>query len=315
MSSLLSSTHLIDFHSHYFDPSWTALTASQSPVAHAWPLLTDIAAQLAVMDEAGIAAKVLTAPPALLATAGEPLTMPLIERINDRFAELIAAHPGRLLGLATIDAFQGEHAAREVERAVNTLGLGGICVDCAQGDRFLDEPQALPTLEAAARLRVPVFVHPVSPAHLTARLARFGHIGVLMARGTETAVSILTMLRAGILDELPDLTLVIPMIAASSLIFAGLADQDYRREEDWRGSFPSELRKRLYIDTMCFDPASIRFAVNFLGADHVLLGSDWPIMPITPRARVEEILMELDVSDEQQAAIAGGNTKRLLRLT
>jgi hypothetical protein len=55
-----------------------------------------------------------------------------IERINDRFTELIARYPRRLLGLATIDAFQGESAAREITRAVRTLGLRGICVDCAQ---------------------------------------------------------------------------------------------------------------------------------------------------------------------------------------
>jgi predicted TIM-barrel fold metal-dependent hydrolase len=83
-------------------------------------------------------------------------------QINDRFAELIAVYPERLLALATIDAFEGEATAQEVERTIQTSGLQGICVDCAQGDRYLDESEARPTLIAAASLGVPVFVHPIS---------------------------------------------------------------------------------------------------------------------------------------------------------
>jgi predicted TIM-barrel fold metal-dependent hydrolase len=63
---------------------------------------------------------------------------------------------------------------------------------------------------------------------------------------------------------------------------------------------------------MRFDPAAIRFAVELLGAEHVLLGSDWPIMPITPRKQIEEILTSLDFSDEQKSAIMSGNALRLL---
>ena len=308
--------HLIDFHSHYFEAAWFS---SQSPpgsgvLARAWPLLTNIEAQLAEMDRAGINAKVLSAPSATLATPGQPLHSDLIRRINDRFAELVALYPERLLALATIDAFQGEAAAREVERAIQTLGLGGICVDCAQADRYLDVPEARPTLEAAASLGVAIFVHPVSPAGLTERLAHLGHTGILLARGTENAASLLALLRSGIFDELSNLKIVLPMIGVAALLFAGIADQDYGREDGWQGpTLPSIARQRLHVDTMGFDPAAIRFAIELLGPEHVLVGSDWPIMPITPRQRVEETLAQLDLTDDQKVAIMGGNTLRLLR--
>src|SRR5450631_788559 len=169
MSTSSPTTTLIDFHSHYCDPAWYASPPTQLPaaIARIWPLLTDIEAQLAALDTAGIETKVLTAPPSMVAAPGQSLPHSMIERINDRFAELIAHYPGRLLGLATIDAFQGDHAAHEVTRAIKTLGLGGICIDCAQGDRYLDVPEALPTFETAAALGIPVFVHPVSPVGLT----------------------------------------------------------------------------------------------------------------------------------------------------
>jgi predicted TIM-barrel fold metal-dependent hydrolase len=264
------------------------------------------------MDDANIDAKVLSAPSALLAEPGKQLPPSLMERINDRFAELVSTYPERLLALATIDAFQGDVAAYEVESAIQELGLGGICVDCAQGDRFLDTPEARPTLEIAAKLGVAVFVHPISPVGLTERLSRLGHTGTLLARGTENAASLLALLRSGILDELHDLKVVFPMIGAAVFLFTGIAEQDYGREEGWLGGSPCITRQRLYVDTMGFDPATIRFAVDLLGAEHVLVGSDWPIMPIASRQYVDEVLVKLDLTDAQKVAILGGNTVRLL---
>jgi predicted TIM-barrel fold metal-dependent hydrolase len=314
MSTSSPTTTLIDFHSHYCDPAWYASPPTQLPaaIARIWPLLTDIEAQLAVLDTAGIETKVLTAPPSMVATPGQSLPLSLIERINDRFAELIARYPRRLLGLATIDAFQGESAAREITRAVRTLGLRGICVDCAQGDRFLDVPEAFPTFETAAALGIPVFVHPVSPSGLTERFAPLGHTGVLLARGTEDAASLLALLRSGIFDRLPELKIVFPMIGVAALLFAGIADLEYERDGNWQGTRPAEARQRFYVDTMGFDSAAIRFALDVVGPDHVLLGSDWPIMPLTSRVQIEARLATLALDDEQQALILSGNTERLL---
>lgn len=306
---------MIDFHSHYYEAHWfSALPQGQNVFTRAWPLLSNIDAQLAAMDVAGIDAKVLSVPAALLLSPGESVPIALMQRINDRMADLVAAYPGRLLAMATIDAFGGDVAAREVERAVRELGIRGIVVDCAQGDRYLDAPEARPVLEASAALGVVVFVHPVYPPWLTGRLERLGHTGILLARGTETAASLLALLRSGTLDELPNLNIALPMIGTAFFLFAGMADLEH--EEGWRGTTrPSIARRRLYVDTMGFDPAAIRFAVELLGAEHVLLGSDWPIMPIMPRQRVEETLAPLELTVDQRDAILGGNTLRLLTVT
>ena len=312
---MASTARIIDFHSHYYDTAWysSSFVQGQASLARAIPLLGNISAQLAAMDKAEIDAKVLSAPAAVLVAPGESLPMSTIERINNELAALVSAHPQHLLALATIDAFQGDAAAREVERVVQELGLHGICIDCAHSGRFLDVQEARPTLEVAAALRVPVFVHPVSPAGLTERFASLGHTGVLLARGTENAASLLSILRGGILDVLPALTLVFPMIGVAALVFAGIADQEFGRGESWQGGTPSRTRTRLYIDTMGFDIATIRFAIELLGADHVLLGSDWPIMPIAPRPYIMNTLKALNLSETQRDLILAGNTLRLLK--
>jgi predicted TIM-barrel fold metal-dependent hydrolase len=312
----MSSNIIVDFHSHFYPPQWHHIPApSAGPLARFWPLLTNIDAQLEAMAQAGITAKVLSAPTAALMPPGQPAPASEIERLNDHFAYLVSKHPAHLLALATIDAFQGEVAAREAERAVKSLGMGGICVDCAQGDHWLDEPQARPTLTVAAELDVPIFVHPVSPVGLTERMARLGHVGILLARGTENAASILALLRSGLFDELPNLKIVLPMIGAATLLFSGMADQEHGRETGWQGTMPSLLRQRLYVDTMGFDAASIRFAINLLGSEHVLLGSDWPIMPIQPRQAIQTLLQrpDLALTQEEQQNILSTNTLRLLK--
>ncbi|GCE23458.1 hypothetical protein KDK_72580 [Dictyobacter kobayashii] len=102
------------------------------------------------------------------------------------------------------------------------------------------------------------------------------------------------------------------MIGVAALIFAGLAEQEYTRDDGWKGSAPGAARKNLYIDTMGFDLSTLRFALDLLGPEHLIIGSDWPIMPITTRRRVDEILLHLNLTEAQKAAVLSGNTERLL---
>jgi 2,3-dihydroxybenzoate decarboxylase len=306
---------LVDFHSHYYDPAWMPAQPPggfSAAFARARALLTDIDAQLAAMDAAGIDMKVLSAPLSTLVGPGEEPPVALSTRINDRFADLVARHPNRLLALAAVDPFGGDTAAREVERAITALGLGGICLDCARGERFLDAPECQPVLEAAASLDAPVFVHPVSPAGYTAHLAPHGQVGILMARGTEAAASVLSLVRNGTFDTLPSLIVIIPMMSASILLFAGMLDHEGGRDEPPHPP-PSAAIKRLYVDTMGFDPDTIRFAVATLGDDHVLVGSDWPITPIPTNATVNRALDAAGLTDAERDALRGGNALRLLR--
>jgi predicted TIM-barrel fold metal-dependent hydrolase len=300
---------IVDFHSHYIAPAWRPTSST----AHGWPLLTDLDGQLEAASAAGIDGQVLSVPPANLTALGEQLAPGCVQRINDDLADLVAAHPGRLLALATIDAFQGNVAAREVERVVGQLGFGGLVVDCALAGALLDASAARPALDAAAALGAVVFVLPVSPAGLTERYGALGSAGVLLARGVETSASMLALLRADVLDDLPNLRVVIPAIGAPALIFAALADREHGHAAVWRGTLPSQARRRLTLVTTGLDPALLRFAVGLLGVEQVLFGSDWPRVPLVDRACVLKALNAAGVTaGDDQAAILAGNTLRLL---
>jgi predicted TIM-barrel fold metal-dependent hydrolase len=302
-----TQTEIVDFHGHWFPPAVVATTPTAPlppAVGRVWPLLLDLEAQLDAAEQAGIGLKVVNAVYGGIAAVATVPLADLPARTNDVLAEAQREHSGRLLTLATIDAFRGDEAAEEARRAVDELGLRGLALDAAQGELLLSAPEARPTLAFAAERGIPVFAHPVNPPVLPPRYADQNHAGVLLARGAESALSTLALLDSGIFDELPGLNIVLAGIGAPALLLAPFLPER-----------AAAARGRLFVDTMGFDPAATRFAIDALGADHVLIGSDWPI--IDRNASVERVSALLDatgVNDTDRALIAGGNAQRLLGL-
>jgi len=307
---------MIDFHSHFIPARFEITAAKTAPASQRsrWETiarkLSDEDLLLKDMRDGHLAARVVNIPAQLIAADGQ-LPHDVIRAINDQVAELVARHPGRLHGLASVDAYDGDTSAREAERAIRDLGLRGLFVDCARGEALLDAPQARATLEVAATLDVPVFAHPVAPQPLTRQMAPYGLIGTLFARGTVNSAALIALVEGGVFAQLPGLRVVVTAHAIGGLAMAsGLSGQSRQG-----GGAIEIMRKHVYIDTQMIQPALIRAAVDLLDADHVLAGSDWPIVDEGPiRGRLIEAMDQAGLSRDQQNAIAGGNCLRLLGL-
>lgn len=307
------SLDVVDFHGHWFPPD--VVDPSRPPkgataaVAAAWSLLTDIDAQLEHGARAGVAAQVVGAPMTSLAGAAVVPRAELASRANDALAAAVGRHGDQLAGLATVDAFDGDHGAEEARRAVDELGLPGLMIEATDGELVLSDPCARPTLAFAAERGIPVFAHPVTPVPLAERFARAGGPGVLVARGTESAISTLQLLASGTIGDLEGLQLVIACIGAGALLATAFI------EATDGGPLPHDAgRGRLHIDTMGFDPAVVRFAIDAVGVEHVLIGSDWPVMArdASPE-RVSALFDAVGLAGDDAALVAGGNARRLLR--
>jgi predicted TIM-barrel fold metal-dependent hydrolase len=306
---------IVDFHNHHI-PARFELTAARTAPANQRGRWEAIANRISDEDlllqdiRAGeISARVVNFPAALIADAAGRVPHATIMALNDGLAALVARHPGRIHGLAAVDAYDGDTSAREAERAIRDLGLRGLFVDCARGDLLIDAPQARPTLEAAAQLGVPVFVHPVAPQPLTRQMAPYGLIGTLFARGTVNSAALIALVEGGVFSQLPGLRVVVTAHAIGGVaMVAGLSSQSRLP-----GGAIDVLRKHVFIDTTLFHPAVIRASVDLLGADNVVAGSDWPIAGDTPiRGMLTDAMQNARLSDAEQQAIAGGNCLRLL---
>jgi predicted TIM-barrel fold metal-dependent hydrolase len=306
---------IIDFHNHYVDPSFSTLAGAGAPAGQQayWQEvnrnLTDSRALLASIETAGISARVINTPMEFIQNTGGEIPPGMTQRINDRLAELVAANRGRLYALATVDAYSGDDGARELTRAVRELGLRGVFVECARKDMFLDAPQARPTLAAAAALGVPVFAHPITDTDLRRRFARLGRLGLTLNRGTVNAAALFALLESGTFDELPDLRVVVTTLALGGVLLAG----GFGDGQGLRRDAPELSRRHVYIDTMGLHPVLIRGAVDLLGADHVLVGTDWPIFAeASVPERLQSVLAACGLDAAEQQLIASRNAMRLL---
>jgi predicted TIM-barrel fold metal-dependent hydrolase len=147
---------IVDFHNHYMGPSWTLTNLAKVPPA-ARPAVEALNrnlqsqdALLSSVETAGIAARVLHTPTAFIEDPDGKIPPGAIERINDQMAELAGKQPGKLYGLATVDAFSGDAGARELTRAIKELKLRGVFVESAKRDLILGAKETRPTLSAAA---------------------------------------------------------------------------------------------------------------------------------------------------------------------
>lgn len=317
MSSAQTQFDIIDFHNHHIPARFEITAVRTVPASQRarWEAiarkLPDEDALLEDIRDGKLSARVVNIPAALIADAEGRVPHETIMAINDHVADLVARHPGLVYGLASVDAYDGDRAAREAERAIRDLGLRGLFVDCARGDLLIDAPQARPTLEVAASLGAPVFVHPVAPQPLTRQMAPYGLIGTLFARGTINSASLIALVEGGVFTELPGLRVVVTGHAIGGVAMAsGLSEQS---------RLPSGaidvMRKHVFIDTQLIHPALIRASVDLLGADHVMAGSDWPIVDGGPiRDKQISAMQGAGLSHDEQKAVAAGSCLRLLGL-
>jgi predicted TIM-barrel fold metal-dependent hydrolase len=306
---------IIDFHTHHV-PARFELTAARSAPANQRSRWDALAGKLPDEDlllkdirDGDLRARVVSIPAQLIADADGRVPHETIMATNDHLAALAARYAGRIHGLASVDPFDGDRAAREAERAVRDLGLRGLFVDCARGDLLLDAPSARATLEVAAKLGVPVFAHPVAPQPLTRQMAPYGLIGTLFGRGTVNSACLIALVEGGVFGQLPGLRVVVTAHAIGGLaMLAGLSGQSRLAS----GAI-EVMRRHVLIDTTLLHPALIRASIDLLGADNVIAGSDWPIAGDTPlRGMLTDTMRRAGLSDDERNAVAATNSLRLL---
>lgn len=309
---------VVDFHAHWLPPEVATsptTDVTSGPLRRAWPLLTDLGAEREAAERDGVDLRVLSTALELVTTPGERTDPALVCRVNDALAGAVRDRGPGLEALATVDAFAGDAAAEEARRAIDELGLRGLFVAAVSGERLLDAPEARPLLVFAAERGVPVFAHPVNPPVLAPRFAGVTGAGHALGRASESAASTLALLRSGLLTTLPGLRVVITQLGELALLLAHyLATPEPAPDGTPEGWRPLDDRGRLYVDTAGFEPIAVRAALEAVGAGHLLVGSDWPIVPALAPTGLAEALRGGGVDESDLDRVVGGNALALLGL-
>jgi aminocarboxymuconate-semialdehyde decarboxylase len=238
----------------------------------------DIARRFADMDAAEVDMQVLSATPQSYLYDQEPaLTAACAAIQNDQIAKLVAAHPERFLGIATLPMQAPELAAAELRRAVRGLKLRGAMIGSNVMGRNLDHPELEPLWAAASELGVPLLIHPVNVG--AADRLRSYYLNNLIGNPLDTTIAAACLVFGGVLERHPGLEVC--------LVHGGgfVPYQGGRWAHGWQvrpepkvniKQSPEPFIERFYYDTILHSPDSLAFLIGSAGPQRVLLGSDYP---------------------------------------
>jgi aminocarboxymuconate-semialdehyde decarboxylase len=238
------------------------------------------------MDAQGVDVQVVSIHTPLMGYHLEPKQgLDLARAVNDEIAQMTREHPTRFAGLATLPAQDTDLAIIELERAVRDLGLKGAELDTIVNGENWDEPRFLPLFKAAESLGAVLFFHPQPQNNLMqARAGRYGlsnSLGVIV----EDAIVVAALILGGILEACPDLKACIAHGGGPACYAMGRVDRGWQGTPPTLRTIPnppSSYQRRLFYDTVVGNEASLRFLLDQVGADRVVLGSDWPFVPWHP---------------------------------
>lgn len=204
--------------------------------------------------------------------------------INDEIASMTQRWPQRFAGMATLPLQDINAAIAELDRAVNTLGLKGAELDTVVNGKNWDEPEFLPLFKAAESMGAVFFYHP-QPQHnmMADRIDRYAipnSVGVPM----EDALITATLICGGILDKCPDLKVCIAHGGGPACYLMNRIDRGWqeRRQGQVAKNLPSSYQSKLYYDCITLSEPALRFLIDQVGANRVVLGSDWPFVSWDP---------------------------------
>jgi aminocarboxymuconate-semialdehyde decarboxylase len=193
--------------------------------------------------------------------------------------------PQRFAGLATLPVQDVKAAIDELERAVTVLGLKGAELDTAVNGENWDAPKYLPFFKAAEALGAVLFYHP-QPFHnfMTERAPQYrlnNSLGVIV----EDAIVVAVLILGGVLEACPRLKVCVAHGGGPACYAMGRLDRAWQTRFEGPQRIPqppSAYQRRLYYDSVVGNEAALRFLLDQVGADRVVLGSDWPFVPWHP---------------------------------
>jgi aminocarboxymuconate-semialdehyde decarboxylase len=232
---------------------------------------------------------------------------------NEALAAALREAPGTHRGLATVPLQDAATAAAELRVAVRDLGLRGAMVDPNALGRPLGDGGFDPFWKAAADLAAPVVLHPF----LLEAVERFGrhYLHNLVGYPFETTLAAASLILGGTLDRFPGLSVVLVHGGGFLPYHIGRFDRAHETRPEARvddAGLPSRYLRRFLYDTLVQRPEALRYLVQLVGHDRVMLGSDHPFWMGDPDPL--RVVRDADLDPATQAAIFGANAAHIFNL-
>jgi aminocarboxymuconate-semialdehyde decarboxylase len=272
------------------------------------PAMGDVELRLREMDEQGIDVAVLSVniPGVDWFPAADGASV--ARDINDELANLVTSHPDRFVALAVLSMQDPQAAAAELERTMATGFRGAMVYSNVAGER-LDAPERRVVFDTAARLGAPIYIHPTFP--LTAATVDAYALIPTLGFMFDTTTAAVRLVLDGLYERHPDFKLVLSHAGSLLPQLAGRIDYEAERHANGRGALridPSEQLRLIYTDCVCVWPAALRNAVELVGGERMMYGSDYPFWD---PERSFQTMNDSGFDEQLSDAIYHGNAERL----
>ncbi len=239
-----------------------------------------------------------------------------ISRIqNEALAKLAQAYPERVSALGAVPLQNPELAARELEALMKEPGLHGVEVAASVRGTYLGNDRFRPFWAAAEATGALVFVHPTTRGFDLSVFNDY-YLWNTVGNPLETTITAAHLIMAGTMETYPGLKVLLAHGGGAIVSLRGRLRHAHTFQPQARSRLnesPEQSLKRFYFDTVTHDADLLRALVDYVGPDHVLLGSDYPFdMGL---ARPAEIVRALELSPTDEMKTLGGNAARLLGLS
>lgn len=270
----------------------------------------DIGQRLVEMDKKDIAVRILSLSAPNVYLWDEIDQVAAARHINDALSKQCRQHPDRFIGLASLPLKDVDSSLAELERCIHELGMKGVIIGSNIDGLQLDDPKLDRIWARINELRLPVFEHPMFPNN-TAGFEGF-ELPLRLGLIFDTTLSATRLIYSGVFERYPDFPYIMAHTGGALLMALARLDNGYRLFPDCRRyikKLPSEYAKRLYYDTTAFGEEALSFALNTVGAQQILFGTDDPFI-----AADTSHVSKLPISATDKKQILGGNAARIFGL-
>jgi aminocarboxymuconate-semialdehyde decarboxylase len=271
--------------------------------------------RIADMEKTGIDISILSIAPSQFCYDLEgDLAVAVSRKQNEQIAAVVQKYPKKFAGMANVPLQHPEAAAKELERAVSGLKLKGVQIASNVRGKYLGNPSFLPFFEKVAALDVPVFIHPFRAAG-SDRMKDF-YFANLIGNPLDTTITAGHLIFSGIFDRFPGLKIILAHAGGFVPYNIDRWGRGFKVRpecQEYIKKAPGEYIKKFYYDTISHGPEALRFLISRVGADRVVMATDYPydMGDLSPLQSIEAA--QLAERDKEQ--IVSSNAASLFRIS
>ena len=326
----------IDMHAHMLPPEWpdmdhqfgtrgvpqlvresdrTIIMREGKFFREVWSNCWSMDCRIAEYAEFGIQVQVISTVPVMFCYDQPAEHCAYLARfLNDHAAEQQREHPRHVIALGTIPMQDADAAIAELRRIKEELGLPGIQIGSNVNDLNLDDPALFPIFEAAADLDLAIMVHPWEMMGRE-KMPKYW-LPWLVGMPAELSRAICSLIFGGVMERLPGLRFCFAHGGGSFPYTIGRIEHGFNMRPDLVATDnpvnPREYLGRFFVDSVTHDPAALKYLLDVVGVNNVMLGSDYPF-PLGEQ-RPGSAIDTLQLDDKSRSALFHGNTLRWLKL-